>query len=88
MTMGFPREECVAALRAAFFDGNRAVEYLLNGIPENINPAPGAGGVPPMPRPPAAGGDVDFSALTSNPHFEQLRQRILEDPQFLQQFMG
>ena len=46
MTMGFPREECVAALRAAFFDGNRAVEYLLNGIPDNINPAPGAGGVP------------------------------------------
>lgn len=40
MGMGFPREECEAALRAAFFDGNRAVEYLLTGIPDNINPPP------------------------------------------------
>lgn len=33
--MGFPREECTAALRAAFGDSDRAVEYLLNGIPQN-----------------------------------------------------
>lgn len=41
--MGFDREKCVAALRAAYNDSDRAVEYLLNGIPANI-PQPGQGG--------------------------------------------
>lgn len=33
--MGFPREECVAALQAAYGHSDRAVEYLLNGIPSS-----------------------------------------------------
>ena len=31
--MGFPREQCLAALTAAFGNSERAVEYLLNGVP-------------------------------------------------------
>jgi len=36
MDMGFPREKVVEALQAAYNDSSRAVDYLINGIPENV----------------------------------------------------
>ncbi|KAL8700069.1 MAG: hypothetical protein Q9201_005648 [Fulgogasparrea decipioides] len=35
-SMGFPRAEIDQAMRAAYFNPDRAVDYLLNGIPESI----------------------------------------------------
>ncbi|KAE8331837.1 XPC-binding domain-containing protein [Aspergillus sergii] len=133
-SMGFPRDDINRAMRAAFFNPTRAIEYLLNGIPENIQqeqeqqqqqqqeaatataaspqpPAASAGGNAPATtggeepvnlfeaaaqagtqegphgaRSGSAAGEglpnLDF--LRNNPHFQQLRQLVQQQPQMLE----
>ncbi|KAL2852875.1 XPC-binding domain-containing protein [Aspergillus pseudoustus] len=126
-SMGFARSDITRAMRAAFFNPDRAIDYLLNGIPENIQQeqqqresttpaapqapaAPATGGTPAASgedepvnlfeaaaqagnpearggaRGAAAGGDAqsNLDFLRNNPHFQQLRQLVQQQPQMLE----
>merc|ERR1711977_536196 len=59
-SMGFERSQIDAAMRAAFYNSERAIEYLLNGIPENLQQEQRA------PAPAAAQGEAAPAAAAVN----------------------
>lgn len=74
MSMGFAREQVQAALAASFGNSERAVDYLLNGIPQ------GTGGE-------GRGGSL-LSGLASHPQFAQIREQLQNDPDMLPEVLA
>lgn len=95
MEMGYSRDMVERALRASFNNPNRAVEYLLSGIPdsnlEELNNPVGsvAGGLADdtagnINIPAGTEGNADpLAFLRSQPQFHQMRNLIHQNPELL-----
>lgn len=94
MSMGYPRTQIVAAMRASFNNPDRAMEYLLSGqIPnidegeseemsgdESVRAAGEAGGIAPAS---GLGGEDPLAFLRSQPQFAQMRALLQQNPSLL-----
>ncbi|XP_027564490.1 UV excision repair protein RAD23 homolog B [Neopelma chrysocephalum] len=98
MSMGYEREQVIAALRASFNNPDRAVEYLLMGIPGDNQavaeppqtPSSGASqssavaaAVATIPTTTSSLGGHPLEFLRNQPQFQQMRQIIQQNPSLL-----
>ncbi|NXL38132.1 RD23B protein, partial [Glaucidium brasilianum] len=98
MSMGYEREQVVAALRASFNNPDRAVEYLLMGIPGDnqavaeppqaastgaSQPSAVAAAVATIPTTTSSLAGHPLEFLRNQPQFQQMRQIIQQNPSLL-----
>jgi len=90
MAMGYDRPEVERALRASFNNPDRAVEYLLNGIPPAFTQEEAAATNLTTPGGGGTGGGAELTPesdplgfLRAQPQFEQMRTVVRENPQLL-----
>ncbi|XP_037351166.1 UV excision repair protein RAD23 homolog B [Talpa occidentalis] len=89
MSMGYEREQVIAALRASYNNPDRAVEYLLMGIPRDresqavVDPPPAASTVSPQSSVAAAAATTTATTTTTSTGGHPL-EFLRNQPQFQQ----
>lgn len=83
--MGYPRAEVERALRASYNNPERAVEYLVQGIPEQEVADPSANEQSSADESGGGGNPLEF--LRNQPHFQQMRQLVRSNPAMLNDLM-
>lgn len=91
MEMGYERDQVVRALSASFNNPDRAVEYLIMGIPEHAltqgRPAPvgseQAGNESRQSAPASGGDESPLAFLRNQAQFQQMRNVIQQNPEML-----
>ncbi|KYO25711.1 UV excision repair protein RAD23 homolog A [Alligator mississippiensis] len=83
MSMGYEREQVVAALRASYNNPHRAVEYLLVGIPGSPDLERAPIQESQAPEPPTSEGENPLEFLREQPQFQNMRQVIQQNPALL-----
>ncbi|XP_023215915.1 UV excision repair protein RAD23 homolog B-like [Centruroides sculpturatus] len=90
MEMGYEREQVERALRASYNNPDRAVEYLISGIPTTYHEPQGEEQATPTQTPasnpstnPSQSEGDPLAFLRTQPQFQQMRQVIQANPQLL-----
>jgi UV excision repair protein RAD23 len=93
MSMGYPRSQIEAAMRASFNNPDRAVEYLLSGNIPNLEEAEGGetsgdenaseSSGPRTGGSQLPGGEDPLSFLRNQPQFAQMRTLLQQNPALL-----
>jgi len=92
VAMGYPRDEAIRALKRAFYSSERAVEYLTEGVPQNVKEenmdADTVDGDSEGEGDAAEGGAIDFEQLRNDPNFQAIAIMIRSNPSSLQSVLA
>ncbi|XP_034131034.1 UV excision repair protein RAD23 homolog A [Drosophila guanche] len=87
MSMGYEEKSVRAALRASFNHPERAIEYLISGMPTQTTPSQGGSGASSASvsvSPSVAEAALSLAPLMSDPRFAQVREMIRQNPEMLE----
>jgi UV excision repair protein RAD23 len=85
--MGYERDQVIKALRAAFWNAERAIEYLCTGIPETVEPAAEEENQADVSMDASGDEDDPLVFLRDSPQFAQIAQLVRSAPEMLPQVL-